>query len=129
MFSSYEGDAKKVNDNQNKIELLNCQLESQKCKEHLLVINKSYSNACNFHLEKDYFNSIEALKSAYNKASELQETPCSKCAVLFRSIITQSLENMNEELNKMTSGIFSEKRYKSIYNESCIVLNDFKNKD
>lgn len=76
-----------------------------------------------------YLNSIESLKSAFKKASELQESPCEKCAVFFRSTITHSLENMNEELNKMTSGIFRKKRYLSVYNESCNVLNDFKGKD
>jgi hypothetical protein len=129
VFSSSEKDNGYIEGNQNKIELLNCSLESQNCKEHLLIINKSYTNARNFHLEKDYLNSIESLKSAFYKASELKESPCSKCSLFFRFTIMQSLENINKELRDLTSGIFRKKRYQLIYKESCNILNDFKQKD
>lgn len=114
---------------QNKIELLKCQLEYQKCKEHLSLINENYYVANNYHAEKDYKNSIESLKSAFNITSQLKESPCSTCAIFFRSTITQSLENMNNELRIMTSGIFKKKRYQMVYNESCEILNDFKKND
>lgn len=129
VFSLSEREVERIDNNQNKIELLNCQLESQKCKDHLSLINTSYCNAYNYHLEKDYLHSIESLKSAFYKASELHETPCSKCAALFQSTITQSLKNINKELYKMTNGVFKRKRFLFSYIESCNALKDFKQKD
>lgn len=118
-----------INDgNNDKIELLGCHLGSQKCKKHLVLINKSYNNAGNYLLEKDYLNSISSLKSAYNVASELRDSTCSKCAALFRLTITNSLENINKELAVMTSGIFRKKRYQKSYIESCNALTEFKNR-
>lgn len=117
------------NENNNKIELLNCQLSTQKCKKHLSLINKSYINANNYHLEKDYLNSINSLKSAYNKACELKDSSCSKCSEFFRLTITSSLENINKELSGLTTGVFRKKRYQHSYIESCNALNELKNKD
>jgi hypothetical protein len=129
VYSNSKENRKLIVDNRSKIELLSCQLETQKCKEHLSFINSSYYNAGNFHLEKDYLNSIESLKSAFIKASELKETSCSKCAEFFQLTITHSLENLNEELQKITTGLLRKKRYKKCYLESCKVLHDFKHAD
>jgi len=125
VFPLSEKNDKIVNGNENKIELLSCVQGSQSCKEHLLFINKNYSKSHNYYLEKDYLNSIEMLKSAYYKAVELQESQCAQCSSVFRSAITQSLENINKELQEMTSGIFKNKRYLFSYKKSCAVLNDF----
>jgi len=111
---------------QDKIELLVCNSGSQNCKEHLLTINKCYIEANNYHLEKDYLNYIESLKNAFFMTSGLQEASCLKCADFFRSTITKSLENINEELQKLTTGLISNNRYVLSYNKSCTVLNDFK---
>lgn len=114
----------------NKIELLSCQLEKLKCKEHLKEINANFSNASILHNDKDYLRSIRFLKKAFYKASELkQESTCSKCSSLFRLTIAQSLTNMNNELYSMTHGIFKKKRYELSYIESCNVLNEFKKND
>lgn len=122
--------AKHINGNQNKIELLSCQLEKLKCNEHLKEINANFSNASIFHNDKDYLRSIRFLKKAFYKASELkQESTCLKCSSLFRLTIAQSLQNMNKELYTMTHGIFKKKRYKLSYIESCNVLEEFKNRE
>lgn len=62
---------------------------------------------------KDYKESIAALKDAFDKTIELQENPCLKCAALFRATITESLENVHDELQSMSTGIFKLKRYES----------------
>lgn len=116
------------NNKENRIELLSCQNGTQKCEEHLTIINKCYIIADNYHLEKDYLHSISSLKNAFNKANELKDTSCSKCAELFRSTITNSLENINQELSVMTKGIFRKKRFEQVYLESCNTLKDFKNR-
>jgi len=111
---------------ENKIELLVCNSGKQNCKEHLHVINKCYIDANSYHLEKDFLNSIESLKSAFLNTCNLQEASCLKCAELFRSTITKSLENINDELQRMTTGLISNKSYMTSYKESCAVLKDLK---
>lgn len=57
---------------------------------------------------------------------DLQEASCIKCVDLFRSTITQSLENINKELQYLTTGLITNNHYKLSYNKSCIVLNDLR---
>jgi hypothetical protein len=109
-----------------KIELLTCQEGGKRCKDHLVLINQKYSIAHELLSEKDYMNSIKALKDAFYISSELRETSCLKCAELFRSTITQSLENINLELQALTSGFLKKKRYIPSYIESCNVLEELK---
>ena len=110
----------------NKIELLACNSGADNCKEHLLVINKCYSEATNFHLEKDYLNSIESLKNAFLMTCELRQDSCIECANLFRSIIANSLENINSELENLISGVMKNKKYLKSYKKACMVLDDVK---
>lgn len=109
-----------------KIELMVCKSGGHTCKEHLKVINQRYSEATFFHSEKDYLNSIKSLKSAFFITNELTQEKCIGCAALFRSTITQSLQNINSELHNLTSGFFRRKRYQNSYIESCNVLNELK---
>jgi len=111
----------------NKIELLNCQSGGRNCKSHLSLINQKYSYAHESLIEKDYKNSINALKDAFYIATEIHESSCLSCAAFFRTTLTESLEKINKELHKMTSGVFKKKRYEPIYIESCNVLEEFKN--
>jgi len=109
-----------------KIELMVCKAGGHNCKEHLKVINQRYSEATFFHSEKDYLNSIKSLKSAFFVADELTQEKCLGCVALFRSTITQTLQNINNELHNLTTGFFRKKRYQSSYIESCNVLNELK---
>jgi hypothetical protein len=109
-----------------KIELLICQRGGYNCKEHLSLINEYYVEADNYHFDKDYLNSIESLKCAFFKTIDLNQDSCVNCAKLFRSTITQSLENINGELKNLTSGLLSKKRYHKSYMASCDVLNEIK---
>lgn len=111
----------------NKIELVNCQSGGKNCKSHLTLINQHYTKAHDFLAEKDYRNSIKALKDAFYIATELRETSCLSCAAFFQSTLTESMEKINNELHKMISGIFKKNRYKVVYIESCNVLEEFKN--
>jgi len=109
-----------------KIELMVCKAGGHNCKEHLNVINQHYSEATFYHSEKDYFNSIKSLKSAYFITDDLNQESCVRCAALFRSTITESLQSINKELHNLTSGFFRKKRYYKCYVESCNVLNELK---
>ncbi len=122
---SFSGIGSRRYNNPNKIELLSCRSGGKNCQNHLSLINQKYSKAYNFQLEKDYINSIKALKDAFYITSEIHESSCTKCAALFRLTLTESLENINNELHKLTSGIFGKKKYEFSYIESCNVLREF----
>ncbi|SHI65241.1 hypothetical protein SAMN05444280_104115 [Tangfeifania diversioriginum] len=109
----------------NKIELQDCQFGGEKCKEHLSVINENYLKFQEYRHRKDYKESIAALKDALDKTIELKEYPCLKCAALFQNTIIESLENVHDELQDMSTGIFSKKRYESSRREARDVLDEF----
>lgn len=111
-----------------KIELLDCQFGGEKCKEHLSVVNENYLEFQEYRKGKEYEKSIAALKNAFDKTTELQEDSCLKCAALFRATITESLENIHDELQRMSTGIFKTKRYESSCIEARNVLNEFQEK-
>ncbi len=112
--------------NHNKIELLHCPNGKFYCREHLVFINKNYLKYYDYQSDKNYQMSIEALKSAFYKTTELKEESCKKCTKLFRSTIIQSLENMHEELRMMSTGLFKTKKFQSSYIESGNLLAEFR---
>lgn len=113
-------------DNQDKFELVDCPINGKPCAKHLMVINASFKESCMHLRNKDYPRSIEALKGAYYVAANFQETSCGKCNELFRTTITQTLENIRIDLYKMTTGFFSTKRFYSSYKMACIVSDEIR---
>jgi hypothetical protein len=109
---------------QDKIELLSCPRKDMTCKQLLSVVNQCYVESEHYLREKDYDRSIGTLKSAFYKTTELVEQPCSKCAALFRSTITESLGNIHDDLERMSKGIFSKKRYQSSFMMSERILKE-----
>lgn len=128
LFSLSVEDSEYFNDMQDKFELVSCPSDGINCVEHRLVINKSFLESGKHLNNKDYQRSIEALKSAFYKTTELQETTCLKCAELFRLTITQSLEQIHADLEKMSKSFFYSKRYQSSYELACLVLEELKQK-
>jgi hypothetical protein len=126
-FSFPVTDSEHFKDTQDTIELVSCPLKEMMCKFHLSAVNKSFLESELYRREKDYHRSIETLKSAFNITTELMEHPCTKCAQLFRSTIIESLENIHGELEKMSKGIFGNKRYQSSYIKVDNLLKEFEN--
>lgn len=127
LFSISVPESQYFNDKQNKFELVGgCPQEYKVCKEQLLFINESYLASSRYLRDKNYVGSIDALKGAFDKNNELQEPSCIKCAELFRSTITQSLELIHEDLHKMSNGLFRRKRYQSEYELASNVLSEIK---
>lgn len=114
-------------DNQDVVEVLNCPLKEMMCKVHLADIYKSYVQSELYRKEKDYLKSIDCLKIAFEKATELMDNPCTKCAQHFRLSIIKTMDNIHEELEETTKGIFGDKNYQPVYSKSVEVLNEFKN--
>ena len=113
---------------QEKIELVNCPLKEMLCEVHLTTIYTSFLKSEQYRIEKNFDQSIETLKSAFYKTSELMDHPCTRCAYHYRLNIIESLENIRNELGKMSKGIFGKKRYQSIYLKADevvkVVIND-----
>jgi hypothetical protein len=124
LFSFSETETENFNVKKEKIEVVSCPRKEMVCKEHLSVVNKCYNESELYRRERDFQRSIDILKSAFYKTTELKELPCSKCAVLFRSTITESLKNIHDELGKMTTGIFGNNRYQYSFNMAVEVLKE-----
>jgi hypothetical protein len=126
LFSISEIESKYFNDKEGFIELESCPKGGMNCTEHITLINKKMSKSRNLILNKDFERAIEELKIAYFKTTDLAEPSCLKCAELFRSTITKSLEVIQKDLQKMTTGIFKAKRFNSSYELATNVLKEFK---
>lgn len=109
-----------------KIELLSCPLDGINCKEHRMVINRDFYESQDYLLNKDYPRSILALKNAFHKTAELQKASCLNCAELFRNTITQSLENIHDDLHLMSTGMFGNNRFHSSLELAGSVLKEMK---
>jgi len=127
LFSFSAIDSEYLNAKQDKIQLVSCPRKEMICKEHLAVVNKCYVESEQFRRDKNFQQSIDTLKSAFYKTTELEDQPCSKCAVLFRSTITESMENIHGELKKMTAGIFGKKHYQPSFILAQNTLKEFEN--
>ena len=111
LFTLSALDSEYLHDKQDKFELVKCPKKEMKCKEQLSIINQIYVDSEFFRREKDYKDSIETLKNAFYITTELTESPCTKCAAIFRATIVDSIENLQLELKKTTSGLFANKKY------------------
>lgn len=127
LFSLSVADSECFNDSQDKIQLVSCPRKEMICKVHLAMVNKCYVESEQYRRDKDYDRTIDTLKSAFYKTTELIDQPCSKCALLFRSTITESLENIHGELEKMSTGLFGKKRFHSYSIMAANVLKEFEN--
>ncbi len=127
-FSLFRNDSEYFQDGVDTIELVRCPMGGINCSEHRMLINKNISASRRYLLNKEYSRSIEALKEAYDKTSELQLPSCTNCARLFRCMVTESLENIHDDLKKMANGFFFRNRYKSSYELSRVVLEEVREK-
>ncbi len=125
-LSLWQSETEYFNDQQDKIELVGCPFGGKLCQEHRMLINNSYSESNRNRRDKNYHQSIEALERAFVKTMELTEFPCNKCAAFYRSTITESVEVIQSELHKMSTGLFRTRRFHSSYEKVEEVLKEFK---
>ena len=127
LFSFSATKTENISNIKEKIELVSCPLKEMMCRFHLSVVNNSYLQSEQYRKEKDYHKSIDTLKSAFNKTTEMMDHPCTRCARLYRSNIVESLEIIHDELEKISTGIFGNKRYQSSYLKVDNFLKEFEN--
>lgn len=112
LFSVSMTDGEYFNDAQEKFELVSCPLQGKFCKNVRSAISKDYLESQKYLRNKEYQRSIYLLKDAYQKTFELTEPSCANCAEFFRSSINQSLENIQQEQQSLSLGLFSLKRFR-----------------
>lgn len=125
LFSFSEAETECINQTQDKIELVSCPRKKMICQKHLSVVNNCFALSEQYFRDKEFQMSVETLKSAFYETTELDELPCSNCAKLFRSTITETVKSMHLDLEKMTSGFFGNKSYKPSIQILANVLNEF----
>lgn len=126
LFQIGKKDSKYFNDKKLFIELESCPLEGKNCKEHRAFINRNLRVSLHHLLNKEYAQSIQELKTAYYKTTELNQPTCIQCAELFRATITRSMEHIQEDLQKMATGFFKVKRFNSSLEQATNVLKEIK---
>jgi transposase-like protein len=94
---------------QEKIEFADCPLKTMMCEVHLTSIFISLLETEKYRIEKKYDKSVETLKNAFDKTTELLNNPCTTCTYHYRSNIIETMENIINELNKTSNGIFRKK--------------------
>lgn len=129
LFSFSTTESEYFNDAQDKFQLVSCPIERKHCIKLLPAINKSYLEADQYRRNKEFQPAIDTLKNAYFTTLQLKEPYCTTCVELFQSTIIHSLEEINDELHKMSVGWFKTKRYESSYLMSGRVLRDLELKD
>lgn len=126
LFTLYVIANEYYNEEQDKIEVEDCETAGSECLSNLSLINRNFRDSQRFFLEKDYTRSIEELQIAFNHTRDIESTQCSPCTHVVRATITQSLEYIQEDLQKMTSGLFRAGRYDECYQRVSNVLDDFR---
>lgn len=129
LFSFNVTSPKQKPDNGLNVELVSCPLREIICNVHLKTINDYLIESEKYRREIDFNKSIDTLKSAFHRSAELLNHPCTNCAMHFRSKIIESLESINDELEKKSKGLFSRKKNKLIYLRAKSVLREFELED
>ncbi|MFW6309507.1 MAG: hypothetical protein ACOC1D_00260 [Prolixibacteraceae bacterium] len=124
LFSS-QNSSDSLTDKPEKFELISCPLNGKFCTQIRAKMNQNYADYVDFRSMKNFDQSIQALENAYNQTRKLPESPCSACAAFYRSTITESIEDLHDELKGMAKGIFSTKRFESSREKAEQVLEDF----
>lgn len=128
LFIFSESETRYFSDKQEHIELESCRYNGSNCHDHRKLINNKISSAKTYFLNKDYPRAIKELKLAFEKTDDLNQPTCLQCARFFRLTIAKSMENLHDDLKKMSTGFFGYKRYKSSYLMAGNTLAEFKKK-
>ncbi|KAF0238098.1 MAG: hypothetical protein FD181_1306 [Prolixibacteraceae bacterium] len=111
---------------QAKIELADCPLKAMMCEVHLYSIHISLLETEKYRTEKKYEKSVESLKSAFDKTTELQNNPCTKCANHYRPNIIETMETIINELYSNSNSIFRKKNQNPTHTRAVGILREMK---
>jgi hypothetical protein len=105
---------------------VSCKYDGEFCVEHRKLINNKISASKSLFLNKDYQQAIGELKIAFENAEGLTLPTCLKCAGFFRLTIYKSLENIHDDLKKMSTGIWGSRKFKPSFLLASSTLEELK---
>ncbi|WP_163707791.1 hypothetical protein [Mangrovibacterium lignilyticum] len=120
-----EGKNAKRKLNEDIIQLVSCPANGNVCSQNLVEINRLLSTAQQSRFSKEYGRSIYKMQKALAIADGIQTERCANCAVLFRNTILSSMDNVKEELEEMSKGLFST-RYRESFKQVSTLVQELK---
>jgi len=120
-------DSEYFKENEDTIKLENCPAGGEFCQLQMGFMNKNLLLAHKFVENKEFSRAVTLIKESYESTFDLKEEQCQKCAILFRDSILNILNNIIQDLEAMTKGIFS-KGYQSDLLHAKRVLQFLKDK-
>jgi hypothetical protein len=109
-----------------KIELVHCPFHCANCQSFLYEINRLFHESEQYQIDKDYQFAVMSLKKAFEKTYEPVEPGEQQCSGQIRVIISKSLENIHQELKRMTKGFFRRGSYKGSCSMAEETIKEFK---
>lgn len=106
--------------------LESCPNGGHNCQFLLKHINEIMAHARDCIANKDYQKALELKSRAFNETISLRYEQCLSCTNFFRNTILESVNNVVCDLQKMTSGIFRNKKYLSALRRAEALLNEMK---
>ncbi len=112
---------------EDKFSLINCSINGFYCKSDILPeINRLYNESETYRINREYLESIELLRLAYQQTRKLEHSECAVCVSFFQHNIQQTLELMHKELINMSKGIFSRNRHQHAFQKIDEVVRNLK---
>lgn len=109
---------------QEPFELVSCPRGGKNCVGSRAAINESVIASRKYLLNKEYNESINELRNAFQQTNNMQEPVCQQCVQLFQTTIIQSVEQIHKDLHRMTTGIFKAKRYRPALHYATEILEE-----
>jgi len=120
-----EGRRAKRKMNEDIIQLVSCPANGSVCTQNLTEINRLLSTAQQSRFSKEYGRSVFKMKEALKVADDIKAGHCANCASLFRKTILTSMDNVKDELEDMSKGLFSF-RYRESFKQVSLLVNEVK---
>ncbi|MEL7586575.1 MAG: hypothetical protein AAGU19_07650 [Prolixibacteraceae bacterium] len=111
LFSFVEGE----DDGKDIIELVSCQWDGANCTNLRKDINILLRSARKSNMNKEYRKAIDEISEAFFLTDQITNDGCQQCTGFFRETMLNSLKQLTEELGKMSSGFFRDRRYREVY--------------
>jgi hypothetical protein len=106
-------DSEYFQDSEDTIKLRNCPNEGNFCRGQMAYMNNRLLLVRKFIENKEFIRAIDFFAEAFDSTYDLREAQCQSCAKLFRGSIVKSLGHLVSDLEEMTKGFFSRKKYKT----------------
>lgn len=100
-------------DNLEGIELENCPRGGLSCKVQLALMNELLIKARKYIESKEYKAAFLLFEEAFNFSFDIKPIHCQNCTNLFRNTILNSMSLAIFDLERMTHGLFTKKKYTS----------------